>query len=72
MKYERFYLPSQAPNYCIGCKKCFLEGEHLCPNPRLFTKTVAIFQVAKMMQKNLQKKGGDSLDLRYWQEQGWV
>lgn len=35
-------------------------------------KTRAIFQVAKMMQKNLQKKGGDSLDLRYWQEQGWV
>ncbi|CDZ75621.1 hypothetical protein ING2D1G_1484 [Peptoniphilus sp. ING2-D1G] len=27
-----FYLPKDAPNYCTGCKLCFLKDESLCPH----------------------------------------
>lgn len=27
-----FYLPKDAPAYCTGCKRCFLEDERLCPH----------------------------------------
>ncbi len=27
-----FYFPQDSPPYCIGCKKCFLVGEHACPH----------------------------------------
>ena len=25
-----FYLPKDCPNFCLGCKTCFLKDEHLC------------------------------------------
>lgn len=27
-----FYLPKDAPDYCTGCKLCFLNSETLCPH----------------------------------------
>lgn len=27
-----FYLPEDAPDYCIGCKRCFMEHENFCPH----------------------------------------
>lgn len=27
-----FYLPADAPDYCVGCKLCFLESETRCPH----------------------------------------
>lgn len=27
-----FYLPKDAPKYCTGCKRCFLESELNCPH----------------------------------------
>ncbi|HHT25150.1 MAG TPA: NAD(P)H-dependent oxidoreductase [Clostridiaceae bacterium] len=27
-----FYLPKDAPNYCTGCKLCFVKSETLCPH----------------------------------------
>lgn len=27
-----FYFPKDAPDYCIGCKRCFNESETLCPH----------------------------------------
>ncbi len=27
-----FYLPKDAPDYCIGCKNCFFISEHKCPH----------------------------------------
>lgn len=29
---QEFYLPKDAPDYCTGCKQCFLECETLCPH----------------------------------------
>ena len=26
------YFPKDAPAYCIGCKRCFMESETLCPH----------------------------------------
>lgn len=26
------YFPSEAPSYCIGCKRCFHDGEAYCPH----------------------------------------
>ncbi|MGB4610081.1 MAG: NAD(P)H-dependent oxidoreductase [Saccharofermentanales bacterium] len=27
-----FYFPEDAPNYCTGCKTCFVKSETLCPH----------------------------------------
>jgi NAD(P)H-dependent FMN reductase len=27
-----FYLPSDGPSFCLGCKRCFMEGEDVCPH----------------------------------------
>lgn len=29
---SEFYLPKDAPDYCTGCKLCFMKGESLCPH----------------------------------------
>lgn len=29
---QEFYLPKDCPSFCIGCKKCFFEGEEACPH----------------------------------------
>ncbi|NLM07302.1 MAG: flavodoxin family protein [Tissierellia bacterium] len=29
---KEFYLPSQGPDYCTGCKNCFTKGESFCPH----------------------------------------
>lgn len=26
-----YFMPSDAPNYCVGCYKCFNESENVCP-----------------------------------------
>lgn len=27
-----YYLPKDGPDFCKGCKTCFMKGEHLCPH----------------------------------------
>ena len=27
-----FYFPKDAPDYCTGCKTCFMKSETLCPH----------------------------------------
>ena len=39
-----FYLPKDAPGYCIGCKRCFLESEAFCPH---FEKVDPIWRAMK-------------------------
>lgn len=29
-----FYLPKHLPEFCCGCKTCFLKSEHLCPHAK--------------------------------------
>lgn len=29
---KEFVLPKDQPHFCIGCKRCFLEGEEYCPH----------------------------------------
>ncbi len=29
---QEFYLPKDGPSFCVGCKKCFFEGEEACPH----------------------------------------
>lgn len=29
---REFYLPKALPNFCVGCKNCFIKSELLCPH----------------------------------------
>lgn len=29
---KEFYFPKDAPNFCIGCKVCFMKDEKFCPH----------------------------------------
>ena len=29
---QRFFMPRQAPAYCVGCMRCFSDGEAACPH----------------------------------------
>lgn len=31
-EFSEFFLPRDGPGCCIGCRKCFLEGEDKCPH----------------------------------------
>ncbi len=31
-KITEYVLPNDFPHFCIGCKRCFLEGEEFCPH----------------------------------------
>ncbi len=33
-----FYLPKDCPNFCAGCKVCFLKDEHLCKDAEYIQK----------------------------------
>ena len=33
-----FYLPKDCPNFCLGCKTCFLRDEHLCKDAAYIQK----------------------------------
>lgn len=35
------FYPADMPPFCIGCKTCFLRGEHLCPHA---AKTIPIWE----------------------------
>lgn len=39
-----FYLPKDGPDFCLGCKKCFVEGEDQCPH---YAKVNPIWQEMK-------------------------
>lgn len=41
---QEFYLPKDAPDYCTGCKRCFVEGEEKCPH---FHKVNPVWQAMK-------------------------
>ena len=28
---HEFFMPADAPGYCIGCYNCFMKGEEYCP-----------------------------------------
>lgn len=30
--FREFFLPKDLPNFCVGCYRCFNEGEHKCPH----------------------------------------
>lgn len=40
-KLKEFYLPNDGPDYCTGCKQCFLVSETKCPH---FEKVNPIWQ----------------------------
>ncbi len=33
-----FYLPKDCPDFCVGCKTCFLDGEHKCKDSEYIQK----------------------------------
>lgn len=35
---KEFYLPRDLPHFCGGCKKCFINNEHLCPHAKYVDK----------------------------------
>jgi len=32
-----YFLPKDSPNFCIGCKNCFMKGEEHCPHQNYIT-----------------------------------
>ena len=31
---HEFFMPADAPGYCVGCYNCFLKGEEYCPDAK--------------------------------------
>jgi len=32
-----FFLPADMPHFCIGCTRCFMQGEEFCPHQKYIT-----------------------------------
>ena len=37
---DEYFMPKDGPDYCIGCYKCFNEGEEFCPQAERVQKIV--------------------------------
>lgn len=41
---HEFYLPKDMPNFCVGCFRCFKEGEQYCPHQAYVSKIVTAME----------------------------
>ena len=46
---DEYFMPGDTPNYCIGCYKCFNEGEKFCPQAEKVQKVVKSMEAAQII-----------------------
>lgn len=44
-----YFMPSDTPNYCVGCYKCFNESENACPQAEKVQKIVRSMEVSDII-----------------------
>lgn len=44
-----FFLPVDAPNYCVGCFRCIMKGENFCPHQENIQKIVKAMEVSDII-----------------------
>ena len=44
-----YVMPSDGPNYCIGCYKCFDEGEDACPHAEKVQSIVRSMEISDII-----------------------
>lgn len=46
---QEFFLPAGGPDFCVGCYRCFLEGEQHCPHAAKVQPIVEAFEQADVI-----------------------
>ena len=46
---KEFYLPTDCPEFCLGCKTCFLKDEHLCKDSEYIQKIEQAMREADLL-----------------------
>ncbi|WP_058304248.1 flavodoxin family protein [Gorillibacterium timonense] len=46
---REFFMPRDTPGYCVGCYKCFMEGEMKCPHSDAVQPIVAALEEADVI-----------------------
>lgn len=49
---DEYFMPKDAPNYCIGCYRCFNEGEEFCPQADKVDRIVKSMEEADIIIVN--------------------
>lgn len=44
-----YFMPNDMPNYCVGCYKCFDEGENSCPEAETVQKIVNSMEMSDVI-----------------------
>ncbi len=44
-----YFMPSDTPNYCVGCYKCFYESENACPQAEKVQKLVESMEASDVI-----------------------
>jgi multimeric flavodoxin WrbA len=44
-----YFMPSDTPNYCVGCYKCFNESENACPQAEKVQKIVRSMEASDII-----------------------